>query len=153
MNLLRRKAIACCICLTALTDMAAYNLREVTNNDGLNSNFVLSLSQMQDGLMVIGTINGLNFYDGNQIWTTGLTNQQFLGNLVKDMATVGDNQMWVLTGHGLNIITDKGRHRQRQLWPRAVGAIPTPRTRIPLWFCDRESQIESPDSEVGTPIG
>lgn len=97
-----------CLCLSVLTGARAQNLRRITNKDGLSSNYVLSLCQRNDGLMMFGAVNGLNYYDGNNIWSPALYQQSLLGELIEDIVAVREDEVWVLTNQGLNIIVDNG---------------------------------------------
>lgn len=58
--------------------------------------------------MLFGTCDGLNSYDGNDMWLTAQnTGVVLYGHLVEDVKTVGGS-MWVLTNYGLNIMSPTG---------------------------------------------
>lgn len=45
----------------------SYNLRQITNKDNLSNSSILSLFQDQQGILWIGTCNGLYRYDSKQV--------------------------------------------------------------------------------------
>ncbi len=98
--------------MVAITKLSAYNLRRITNLDGLSSGSVTSLGQTPNGLMMFGTIAGLDFYDGSKVWTmkSDWNNAFMQNNLIEDIAFVPDDEIWVLTSHGLCLIINKGKH-------------------------------------------
>ena len=60
--------------------------------------------------MLFGTIDGLNCYDGSKVRPATLhAGQRLYGNLIEHVLNVGDNNTWVLTNYGLNIVTPKGQ--------------------------------------------
>lgn len=72
--------------------------RNITTKDGLTSNIVYGFAQGDDGQMWIGTINGLNSFDGNTI------NNYFKGNhptiklssnIIWSMAKSHKNELWI----------------------------------------------------------
>lgn len=50
-----------------ITNVYGNNLKQLSNTDGLSNNAVLSLYQDYDGLLWLGTCDGLNLYDGLNI--------------------------------------------------------------------------------------
>ena len=104
---LRKSLLTLIICIFCVTEIYGYNIRRISSKDGLTSSYILSLGQTPEGLMMIGAVDGLNIYDGNKIWNVGTTYRDFLGNIIEDIATVNDGNVWALTNHGLNIINIK----------------------------------------------
>lgn len=88
----------------------AYNIRHISSGDGLSSSSVLTIEQQPNGTMLFGTVDGLNSYDGHNVWlTTFNVGERLYGNLIEHVLTVEENKTWVLTNYGLNIVTEKGR--------------------------------------------
>lgn len=88
----------------------AYNIRHISSGDGLSASSILSIEQQPDGTMLFGTIDGLNCYDGSKVRPATLhAGQRLYGNLIEHVLNVGDNNTWVLTNYGLNIVTPKGQ--------------------------------------------
>ena len=98
--LLTLSLILCCA-----GSVLSYNLKYVR---GLSNSSVLSIAQRPSGEMLFGTCDGLNSYDGNDMWLTAQnTGVVLYGHLVEDVKTVGGS-MWVLTNYGLNIMSPTG---------------------------------------------
>jgi len=96
--------------LVFVLHVQAYNIRHITNVDGLSSSSVLTIEQQSDGAMLFGTIDGLNSYDGHRVWpTTFNAGQRLYGNLIEHVVTVEGDKTWVLTNYGLNIVSAKGQ--------------------------------------------
>ena len=88
----------------------AYNIMHISSGDGLSSSSVLTIEQQPNGTMLFGTVDGLNSYDGHNVWlTTFNVGERLYGNLIEHVLTVEENKTWVLTNYGLNIVTEKGR--------------------------------------------
>ncbi len=83
----------------------------ITNENGLSSNAVLSITQDKTGFMWFGTPNGLNRYDGNNIKTYFVNkykNQNLAQTNIFNLITDSDNTLWAGTSNGLHrYIPDK----------------------------------------------
>lgn len=82
----------------------AYNLRQINNKDGLSNSSILSLGQDENHLMLFGTCDGLNIFDGKDIRVIRSTSseQTITGNIIEKIITTGSNTYWVKTNSGLN---------------------------------------------------
>src|SRR5690606_9953402 len=93
-------------------------LRQITVGDGLPSNVVHALAEDRDGLLWIGTADGLARYDGVgfRVWRRedGLP-----ANHVLDLHVDADNRLWVATIDGLALLD---RERGRFQFQRLAGA-------------------------------
>ena len=54
--------------LCTINSLSAYNIRQITNADGLTSSAVLSLLQDNKGFLWMGTCDGVNIYDGTKAY-------------------------------------------------------------------------------------
>ena len=72
-------------CLPYMTH--AYSLRQFSNKDGLSNSAILSLYQDNQGVIWIGSCDGLNMYDGNSIHAYNPPNSSktlLSGNLINN---------------------------------------------------------------------
>lgn len=82
-----------------------YNFRDLNVNHGLSNNTIYALVQDKNGFLWIGTENGLNRFDSEEIVnyffnpfdTTGLSNSKILSLLSDDAG-----RLWIGTAYGLN---------------------------------------------------
>lgn len=106
-NTSRRFFAALWMLLVSVTYTISYgsNIRNITNRHGLTNSAVLSISQSADGFMWFGTCDGLNFYDGINVYPFELTSSSELaGNLIESILATDDNKLWVMTNYGVNCI-------------------------------------------------
>lgn len=93
------------ICSTAAVNSTRIHFRRLSVNDGLSQNTVLALTQDQNGKIWVGTIDGLNWYDGYRFAplykdlndSTSLSN-----NHVYSLCTDAEGTVWVGTLTGLS---------------------------------------------------
>lgn len=86
--------------------ICAQNIKMI--ND-FSNNAILSLCQDEDGLLWVGTCDGLNTYNGlsTSVYTTS-EGQELSGNVIEDIVVTNGNILWVNTNFGLNRI-DKNK--------------------------------------------
>lgn len=83
----------------------AYNLRQLSSKDGLSNSAIQSICQDNDRFMWIGTVDGLNVYDGVDIniFKPGIDSSAPLSsNLIEEVREGEDGIIWINTNHGLN---------------------------------------------------
>ena len=83
----------------------AYSLRQFSNKDGLSNSAILSLYQDNQGVIWIGSCDGLNMYDGNSIHAYNPPNSSktlLSGNLINNFMETGKNVLWIQTNYGLD---------------------------------------------------
>lgn len=82
----------------------AYNLRQINNKDGLSNSSILSVGQDENHLMLFGTCDGLNIFDGKdiQIFRSTPSNQAIKGNFIEKIITTQPGTYWIRTNSGLN---------------------------------------------------
>lgn len=83
---------------------SAYNLHQYSNKSGLSNSAVLSICQEQNGLIWIGTCEGLNIFDGVSIheYTPINKDQSLSGNLINKIIEGEKGVIWVETTYGLD---------------------------------------------------
>lgn len=89
------------------------NLRQISTDDGLSNSAVLSLCCDSDGLLWVGTCDGLNAYDGYAVYPARLMPEYSMlsGNIIESITESEPGVLWVQTNYGLNRIeAAKGVH-------------------------------------------
>lgn len=83
--------------------VSAYNLTRISGNNLTNS-AITSFCQDEKGLMLIGTCDGLNFYNSRDLYAyQPVSEQHFLsGSIIDKILYAGDDLFWVQTYYGLN---------------------------------------------------
>lgn len=82
----------------------AYNLRQISNHDGLSNSAILSICQDKDGFLWFGSCDGLNMFNGLSIRVYKPTDEKnnLSGNLIENVLETEDGILWVYTNYGLN---------------------------------------------------
>ncbi|MCM1448912.1 MAG: response regulator [Clostridiales bacterium] len=105
MTLSRLIVMSIAMLLAGIAHCSAHTLRHFTNADGLNNSAVMSICQASNGLVWLGTYDGLNTYDGLFIRPFARPdNQELSGNMIFEMTTTGDNDVWLSTNYGIDCI-------------------------------------------------
>ncbi len=105
MRILKNSIILSSIVLTiSLNDLKAYNLRHISNKDGLSNSAILSICQDQEGFMWFGSCDGLNMYNGKNMKVFKPTNNRndLSGNFIHNIIEAEDGIFWITTNYGLN---------------------------------------------------
>ncbi|GHN02947.1 hypothetical protein WSM22_44360 [Cytophagales bacterium WSM2-2] len=94
------------ISLTRLTGQSKLTYELLTQRNGLSDNFVTSIVQDKVGYFWIGTVSGLNRFDGHEfkIFRGDPSKKNSLqGNCISSLVLDHDNLLWIgLIGEGLN---------------------------------------------------
>ena len=82
----------------------AYSLRQFSNKDGLSNSAILSLFQDQQGIIWIGSCDGLNIFDGTniQLYNPNPSKALLSGNLINRIIEAEKDVLWVQTNYGLD---------------------------------------------------
>jgi len=86
---------------------ARAQFKVITTEDGLSNSFVRSIFQDRNGFMWIGTVNGLNRYDGHRMTNfidDPLVEGSFKGTFVFKIYEDRQENIWVLSDKGLNCL-------------------------------------------------
>ncbi|MGH1365165.1 MAG: two-component regulator propeller domain-containing protein [Calditrichia bacterium] len=113
-----------CILLTQEARTQSRDFKLLANREGLSSTLTRSILQDRDGYIWIGTMSGLNRYDGYSVTvyknipgdSLSLSN-----NHVRRLYQSSDGTMWIGTGNGLNrlkIATNPQTGSQREVFER-----------------------------------
>lgn len=87
----------------------AYNLKQISNRDGLSNSAILSIYQDKDGFMWFGSCDGLNMYNGLNIHVYKPANDYLSGNLIENIIETEEGTLWIHTNYGLNRLNKRNR--------------------------------------------
>lgn len=93
-----------CSIFTSL-NASEYRVRHITNADGLSNSSVNMIFQDSDGLLWIGTWDGLNRYDGSHFhaFFPSADNPSTLSNnIIREMVELPDGTLWIATDRGVD---------------------------------------------------
>ncbi len=88
----------------------AYSLRQFSNKNGLSNSAILSLYQDHQGVIWIGSCDGLNIFDGTNIHVynpVNPTKAPLSGNLINDITETEKDVLWIQTNYGLDRLDTK----------------------------------------------
>lgn len=88
----------------------AYSLRQFSNKNGLSNSAILSLYQDHQGVIWIGSCDGLNIFDGTNIHVynpANPTKASLSGNLINDIMETEKDVLWIQTNYGLDRLDTK----------------------------------------------
>lgn len=88
----------------------AYSLRQFSNKNGLSNSAILSLYQDHQGVIWIGSCDGLNIFDGTNIHVynpANPTKASLSGNLINDIMETEKEVLWIQTNYGLDRLDTK----------------------------------------------
>ena len=90
----------------------AYSLRQFSNKNGLSNSAIQSLYQDAQGTLWIGTCDGLDVFDGNNIHLytpVGASRNLLSGNIISQIVESEPGILWLQTNYGLDRLDT---HRQ-----------------------------------------
>lgn len=88
-----------------VTAIHSYNLKNVTAKDGLSNSSILSFGQMANGVMLFGTCDGVNCFDGRRVYQLPLSKNSYLqGSVIEYIVIDKKERCWVWTNHGLVMV-------------------------------------------------
>ncbi|MCD7943238.1 MAG: response regulator [Bacteroides intestinalis] len=102
------------ICFTCCFPLVihAYSLRQFSNKNGLSNSAILSLYQDHQGIIWIGSCDGLNVFDGTNIHIYNPVNSSkglLSGNLINHIMETEENVLWIQTNYGLDRLDTKSQ--------------------------------------------
>lgn len=110
------------ICLVCHLNGFSYNIKRVTTKQGLSNSAVLTIEQASNKVMLLGTCDGVNCWNGASMNT--LTNNQntFLpDNIIERIIVDKQGCCWVLTNHQLTRVMKDEPIRNYPQFYRAKG--------------------------------
>lgn len=93
-----------CVSATISNNLHAYSLRQFTSKNGLSNSAIPFIYQDRSGIVWIGSCDGLNVYDGNELKVYKPTNSacNLSGNLIDNIIEAEDNVLWLHTNYGVD---------------------------------------------------
>lgn len=87
----------------------AYSLRQFSNKDGLSNSAIASLYQDDQGIIWIGSCDGLNIFNGIniQLYKPNSSKGLLSGNLINHITETEKNVLWIKTNYGLDRLDTK----------------------------------------------
>jgi signal transduction histidine kinase/ligand-binding sensor domain-containing protein/DNA-binding response OmpR family regulator len=81
-----------------------YNLKQISNRDGLSNSAILSMCQDKEGFMWFGSCDGLNLFNGIdiQVYKPSKDSINLSGNLIENIIETENGILWIHTNYGLN---------------------------------------------------
>lgn len=100
--------LLCCL-LLPMNTLYAYNLKQIADKEYMSNSAITCLCQDEKGLMWIGTCDGLNIYDGQEIEEFKIRDKEdyLSGNQIDNIVYTGDDIYWLQTYYGLNRLDRK----------------------------------------------
>lgn len=107
MRLLINLMLTCFLLIPSV--VYSYNLKQISNRDGLSNSAVLCLFQDNDRFLWVGTYDGLNMYDGRsiQVYKPTVKQKSLSSNVIKDIIETQGDYLWISTKWGLNKFSRK----------------------------------------------
>lgn len=93
----------------------AYSLRQFSNKNGLSNSAILSLYQDHQGIIWIGSCDGLNIFDGTHIQLyspVNSTKELLSGNLINQIVETEKDVLWIQTNYGLDRLNTRQQTSQ-----------------------------------------
>mgnify|MGYP003324034602 FL=1 len=100
-----------------------FSFKNISVSDGLAESTVKVIFEDKNGLMYIGTENGLDVYDGyefNNYHMNSFDNNSILGNKVSCISEDSKNNIWVGTELGVSIFDIESRTFSRPINPNDI---------------------------------
>lgn len=102
------------------------SLLHYTTNEGLSNDNITAIAKDQQGFLWIGTVNGLNRFDGIQFKTfhhEPKDKNSLLGNYVLGITLAPNGHLWVSTDQGLNILDPAKLEFQAITFPEQADSL------------------------------
>lgn len=101
---IKQSMVLMILLLFCIQDIYAYSLRQFTSKDGLSNSAILSLCQDANGVVWIGSCDGLNIYDGTYLGLHKMAdaNNHLSGNLIGIIMEGVKDELWIQTNYGLD---------------------------------------------------
>ena len=82
----------------------SYNVRQFSSQNGLSNSAILSICQDNNGLLWLGSCDGLNIFDGTtpRLYKPTDTRVNFSGNIIGNIIEAEENVLWIQTNYGLD---------------------------------------------------
>lgn len=113
---MKNKSYLFLLALYAFQYAVGQNLRQISSREDISNNAVLSLCQDRNGYIWLGTCDGLNLWDGNemQLFQPKINKANYLsGNLIEEITETKDGLFWIRTNYGLDKFNPRDKSVER----------------------------------------
>src|SRR5215472_1551803 len=101
----------CLLCCNAYSQQFPnIQFNYLTEKEGLSSNEVTCISQDEEGFIWIGTVDGLNRYDGYRVkhfFYNAVNENSLVNNSIYHIVPDRRGQLWITTREGLSVLDKK----------------------------------------------
>lgn len=100
------RLITITLLLTLAINATGTQFKTISSKDGISNSAILSLHQNSLGHIYIGTIDGLNIWNGHttKVFTAADNGNYFFGNKTKYIIPADNENLFILTNYGLAIL-------------------------------------------------
>lgn len=105
--------IAILLCIPVISQQTRWGFTRLNNNNGLSNSSINTILQDSDGVMWLGTWDGLNSYDGKTFrqYTAEYNNELSLSHpVIRDIIEEDNRYLWIVTDWGLNRFDKVTKH-------------------------------------------
>jgi ligand-binding sensor domain-containing protein/two-component sensor histidine kinase len=106
--------IYCGSCFTQnAIEFPTFEFKQITTKEGLSNNNVNTITQDKNGLIWVGTEDGLNRLDGyriKQYYHTSNQKNAVVNSIIREIYSQNKNTIWIGTGYGVSLF-DNARNR------------------------------------------
>lgn len=105
--------IAILLCIPVISQQTKWGFTRLNNNNGLSNSSINTILQDSDGVMWLGTWDGLNSYDGKTFrqYTAEYNNELSLSHpVIRDIIEEDNRYLWIVTDWGLNRFDKVTKH-------------------------------------------
>ena len=90
----------------------AKQFKTISSREGLSNNAILSMHQDNKGHLYLGTMDGLNIWNGNtiEIFSSADGKNIFFGNKIRHIIPGSDEKLYLLTTYGLAVLDIQTRN-------------------------------------------
>ncbi|MFL3014435.1 MAG: two-component regulator propeller domain-containing protein, partial [Candidatus Neomarinimicrobiota bacterium] len=117
-SIIVKKTIFLISLISSASGQSDFSFKNISVSDGLAESTVKVIFEDKNGLMYIGTENGLDVYDGyefNNYHMNSFDNNSILGNKVSCISEDSKNNIWVGTELGVSIFDIESRTFSRPI--------------------------------------
>lgn len=103
-TLIQRTLLLIVLLFMTVWGAEAYSLRQFSSKNGLSNSAILSLCQDRNGIVWIGSCDGLNMYDGVKLglYKPADIRNSLSGNLIENVIEGEEDVLWIQTNYGLD---------------------------------------------------
>lgn len=97
------KATLSILLIASFSTSYAYNLKRISKKDGLSNSAITSLAQDRYGFMWLGTVDGVNTYDGTNVDRfKPFGSNSVSGNVIDAIHHTSSGNIWLVTNYGID---------------------------------------------------